>query len=355
MISKKQNFLIVFFLISITVISCSQQQQMEQTSSMTDGTLAVLNKSDDTATLISLQTREVIATIQTGTGPHEGTVSPDGKTLVVSDYGTRNPSTLTVIDLTSKEVTSTIELGNNVGPHGIVYFPDGKRVLVSTEESMTLAVVNIVTGIVEQSITTGNNTCHMVSVTPSGERAFASSIGKGTILAIDLVSGNVIKTIATGDGAEGFDISPDGGEVWVGNRAANTVSIIDTESLEIVAELKSESFPIRVKFTADGQYVLVSNMTSNEVAVFDAVSRAEIRRIPMVEEEVADTEGRVFEDAAGAAPIGILVHPDNQRVFIANTRADVVSVIDLHQWKVVTRLQSGREPDGMAYSSITFE
>ncbi len=177
MISKKQNFLFVIFVISITVISCSPQQQMEQTSFIANGTLVVLNKSDDTATLISLQTGEVIATIPTGTGPHEGIVSPDWKTLVVSDYGTENPSTLTVIDLTSKKVTSTIELGNNVGPHGIVYFPDGERVLVSTEESMTVAVVNIVSGMVEQSITTGDNTCHMVSITPSGERAFASSIG----------------------------------------------------------------------------------------------------------------------------------------------------------------------------------
>lgn len=338
----------------IVIVSCSQQHT-QQAEFSTDGTLIVLSKSDNTATLISLQTGEVTATILTGAGPHEGIVSPDGKTLVVSDYGTENPSTLTVINLTSKEVTDTIELGNNVGPHGIVYFPDGERVLVSTEESKTVAIVNILTGMVEQSITTGDNTCHMISITPSGERAFASSIGKGTILAIDLVSGDVIKTIATGDGAEGIDISPDGREVWVGNRAENTVSVIDTETLEIVAELKSESFPIRVKFTFDGQYVLVSNMTSNEVAVFDATSRSEIRRIPMIEKEVADTGGRVFEDAEGAAPIGILVHPNNQHVFIANTRADVVSVIDLHQWKVVTRLQSGREPDGMAYSSLAIE
>jgi YVTN family beta-propeller protein len=117
--------------------------------------------------------------------------------------------------------------------------------------------------------------------------------------------------------------------------------------------LASESFPTRVKFTPDGRYVLVSNMTSNEVAVFDAATRQEVHRIPMIEDVVDDTAGRMSESYEGAAPAGILIHPNNRFAFISNTRADVVSVIDLNRWYVVTRLKSGREPDGMAFSKLS--
>jgi DNA-binding beta-propeller fold protein YncE len=47
-------------------------------------------------------------------------------------------------------------------------------------------------------------------------------------------------------------------------------------------------------------------------------------------------------------PIGILVHPDGKRAYVAN--ADVVAIVDLEAWKVVGLLKAGKEPDGMAYS-----
>src|SRR5688572_15947671 len=42
------------------------------------GTLLVLNKSDNTVSLIDLGNRKVVATIPTGVGPHEVAVSPNG-------------------------------------------------------------------------------------------------------------------------------------------------------------------------------------------------------------------------------------------------------------------------------------
>ena len=353
--SNARKLPVRIILVSIALLSICTLSLFARGTFSTEGTLVVLNKSDDTATLISLKNGSAMATLPTGKGPHEGVVSRDGKTLVVSNYGARNPSSLTVIDVEGKKVTKTITLGGNIAPHGIMYMPDGERVIATTERSRTVIIVNIKSGEVEQSISTAELPCHMVVVTPSGETAFATSIAAGAVSVLDLKKGEQIKTLQTGAGAEGIDISPGGNEVWVGNRAANTISIIDVESLEIVAILESESFPIRVKFTPDGRHVFVSNMRSNEVGVFDAATRKEIRRIPMLAGEVDETSGRLFAGAQGPAPIGILVHPNNKYAFIANTRADVVSVIDLKQWKVIARLESGREPDGMAFSCLTIK
>ncbi|MCH8286060.1 YncE family protein [candidate division KSB1 bacterium] len=319
-----------------------------------DGTLAVLNKSDNTVTFFSLKTGEAVVTLPTGNGPHEGIISPDGKTLVVSDYESRNPSTLTVIDVENKKVTKKIELGSNRAPHGIMFLMDGERIIASTENTQTFSIVNIKTGRVETSIN-GRLSAHMVVITPDGGMAFGSSIREGAVNVVDMKKGEYVKTIQTGAGAEGIDISPDGKEVWVGNRAANTISVIDVATLEVTATMVSKEFPIRVKFTADGKYLLASNMNSNEVGVFDVKTRKEIQRIPMLGSEIDKETGISLPASANPAPIGILVHPNNKFAFIANSGANVVSVIDLIRWKVVARIKTGNTPDGMAFSKLNIK
>ncbi|HXG38998.1 MAG TPA: YncE family protein, partial [Bacteroidota bacterium] len=76
------------------------------------GTLIVLNKSDHTATLIDVASRNVRGTVPTGTAPHEVAVSPDGKTAVVANYGTRETpgNTLSVIDISAKRKLKDIDL-----------------------------------------------------------------------------------------------------------------------------------------------------------------------------------------------------------------------------------------------------
>ena len=37
---------------------------------------------------------------------------------------------------------------------------------------------------------------------------------------------------------------------------------------------------------------------------------------------------------------------------MANSNADVISVVSLEEWKLVGTLEAGREPDGMAYSRL---
>ena len=51
-------------------------------------------------------------------------------------------------------------------------------------------------------------------------------------------------------------------------------------------------------------------------------------------------------------PIGIIIHPNGKKAWVAHTNADVVAEIDLTSWKIVRLLEAGREPDGMAYSAL---
>ncbi len=319
------------------------------------GTLIVLNKAEATASLIDLATGEVAATVRTGDGPHEAAVSPDGQLAVASNYGTRDApgSTLTVIDVRQARVVRTIDLGSHRRPHGVAWLPDGTRVAVTAEESRALLLVDVTSGAVEAAIGTDQDVSHMVVVSADGERAYVANIGSGSMTAIDLPKRSRLATLPTGAGAEGIALLPGGRTLWVTNREADTVSVIDTAALEVVATLQSPSFPIRAAATADGRFVLVSNARSGALSVFDARARKEERRVPM-SLEAAGTEGRLFGGQFGKSPvpIGILVHPDGKRAYVANANADAVAVLDLRTWAVTGFLHAGKEPDGMAYSPL---
>ena len=49
---------------------------------------------------------------------------------------------------------------------------------------------------------------------------------------------------------------------------------------------------------------------------------------------------------------GIVIHPSGKKAWVAHTNADVVVEIDLESWEIVRLLEAGREPDGMAYSTL---
>jgi len=320
------------------------------------GTLLVLNKSDDTVSLVDLGTKEIRATLPTGDGPHEVAVSPDGKTAVVSNYGSQQAgNTLTVIDVPGKKVVRTIDLGDYSRPHGIAWL-QGDDVAVTVEASKALLVVNASDGKVKHAIATEQVGSHMVAISPKHRRAFTANIGSGTTTVVDLSSNKRIADVATGKGAEGIAVAPDGSEVWVTNRTSNTVTVVDPATLKITATLEPGEIPIRVKFTPDGTRALISNARSGDVAVFDTVTKKLVGRVPMQQagEKVAHDESRplVSQFGDGPVPVGILMPETLSLAFVANTNADTVTVIDLDTLKIVDRVKAGREPDGLGYSTL---
>ena len=150
------------------------------------GTLLVLNKSDNTVSLIDLASRKVVATVPTGVGPHEVAVSPDGKIAVVANYGAQTPgNSLTVINIPSKQVLKTIDLGEYRRPHGIVWLK-GNEIALTSEANKSLLVVDVISGKVSANAITDQNVSHMVVVSPKHNRAFVANIGSGSVTVIDL-------------------------------------------------------------------------------------------------------------------------------------------------------------------------
>ncbi len=313
--------------------------------------IVVLNKTDNTASVLDAKTGDPVATIPVGVGPHEAEVLPGGRVVVVSNYGTRDAPgrTLSILDLKNMAPAGTVALPAGARPHGLKAL-SSDRLLVTAEGLKEVLVAEPRKRRLVLRIPLGREVSHMVAAPSTGLTAWVANIGSGSVTEVDPTSGEVLAEIPTGAGAEGIDVRPDGAEVWVVNREANSISVIDTARRVVVATLPAADFPIRVKFTPDGRRALVSCAKSGDVAIFSVAERREIGRIAMGVEAVAGTSGRLLADRVGksSAPVGLLIAPDGRRAWVSCTDADVVAVLDLDTLKVVARWKAGREPDGLA-------
>lgn len=330
-----------------------ESPKAQETPRATKGVLVVLNKGDASVSAFDPATGKELWLAQVGDGPHEAATAPDGRTVVICNYGAQTPgNTLSVLDATTGKSLRTIDLGEHRRPHGIRFVGEN-RIVVTSEAARKLLIVDTKDAKVLHAIDTDQETSHMVAVDVKSSRAFVANIRSGSITAIDLAKNERLKVVPTGDGAEGICVVPERNEVWVTNRSANTVTIIDATELEILAQLECGTFPIRAEATPGGHHVLVSCAQSAEVVVFDTEKRTELKRIgmPPIPDTVDPRKRRLFGGRFGnsSVPIGILIEPNGERAYIANTYSDLVTVLDLNEWKVLRSIETRTEPDGMSW------
>lgn len=299
--------------------------------------LLVANKADHTVTVIDLASGAAVATLPTGAGPHEVAISADGRWAVATDYGTQVPGgTLTVFDLASRTVARTIDLSPHKRPHGAVFLPDG-RLLVTSETSQAVLMVDIERGVVTGTAPTNARTSHMVAVPADGRRAYTANIADGSVTEIDLASMTATRTLVASRTTEGIAVTPDGRQVWLGSNALGTVTVIDVASWTPIDTLGGLGLPYRVNVAPGGGVVVVSNPQADSAYVFDAATRA--RR------------AAVFT-GAGTQPVGGAVGRDGRRAYLALQGTNQVAEIDLEAGSVLRYFPVGSRPDGVAIAAV---
>lgn len=307
--------------------------------------LLVGNKSADTVWRLSLKDGRRIGEFRTGDAPHEIAISPDGRTAVVTNYGSvKSGNTLSVLDLVGGRPTRHVDLGQHSAPHGLRFLSDGRRVVATTEASASVLVVDVEAGEVLKAIDVGDGTGHMLALSPDERFAYVTKIAAGTLSRIDLVAGTKTHERPAGKGAEGVAVRPDGAEVWVTNREDGTVTVHDPSTLAVRRRMSSKGFPIRVVFSADGTQAFVTNARAATLSVFNARSKLPVATVALSREGI-EYEATMLGRAA--LPIGVVVAGDRPRAYVAISGGDRIAVIDTQRWQVIDYWVTGREPDAL--------
>lgn len=297
------------------------------------GTLVVTNKTPSTATIVDVGSGRTLATLPTGTNPHEIVLSSDGALAVITDFGGER-RTLTVIDVPGLRVARTVDLGEHRAPHGIVFLPGDRLVAVTCEQTRHVVLVDVVDGVVRHAIPTEAGRSHMIGVTADGTRGYTGNMGDHTVSELDLTTHRVIRSFKVPPVPEAINVTPDGKEVWIGSNQTGQVSVLDPATGTVTTAAEGMKWPYRMLFTPDGRQVIVPDPTLNEVRFIDRAARRETGKL-----------------ALPGSPQGVTIAPDGRHVFQSLSAETRVAIIDPSRRTVVGHLTVGQTPDGVAYTT----
>ncbi|MBI5204074.1 MAG: hypothetical protein HZA11_04060 [Nitrospirae bacterium] len=134
---------------------------------------------------------------------HHGIFTLDGKYFY---YCNRGPgpkfggSTVAVIDVAQQKVVRTIKAANGIGHPYLT--PDGKYVVLTPYGSNVITIVDAGTGLKLKDIAVGNgNHVGHIVFSADSKKAYATNASDGALYVIDMQTREVVKGIPTGDKA----------------------------------------------------------------------------------------------------------------------------------------------------------
>ena len=312
------------------------------------GLLVVANQQGASATILDAATLKTVATVPVGQGPHEVAISTDGRWAVVTNYGVQGTAgnTLSVIDLAAEtpSVVRTIDLGQYQRPHGAAFVQSGMKLLVTSETSQRLLLLDFISGRIDTAMATNGRGSHMVTVQRDGRRAWTSNIADGTVSEFDVDTRTTKRTFAVAPNVEGIAATPGGVQVWVGSNTAKTVTVVNGADAKILGTIGGFGQPYRVGVSRSGRVALVSDPPSNRIWIYDVGTRKELAQI-----DLAGQTG-VGSPAAQAGPEGITFDPIAEYAYVTLHGTNQVVAIDLRTRKVMGFGSVGAGPDGIGFS-----
>jgi DNA-binding beta-propeller fold protein YncE len=312
------------------------------------GTVIVANMGDNTATLLDVASRRVVATLPTGNGAHEVAVSHDGRWAVVSNYGVRGApgNSLTVIDVPAAVVVRTIDLGEFRRPHGSAFLPGDSLLAVTSEMSRAIVLVNFKDGTIAGSIPTNHPASHMLAMTAEGGRIYTSNVADGTVSELDVPGRKFVREFTVAPAVEGIAVTPNGDQVWVGSNQAKTVSVLDPRAGRLAGTLSGFGMPYRLAVTPDARTVIITDPPNAVVRIVDRATRKDRATVKVPADGVTDKA----EFPGSPSPEGIVLSRDGRTAFVALQGSSRVAMIDIASATVVAFMPTGAGPDGIAYS-----
>lgn len=295
------------------------------------GTAYVSSEKDDALTLIDTQTLAVKGTIATCKRGRHIQRLPDGKLMVACT----DSNAADVIDPATGKSVRRVPLGDE--PEAFDISPDGKTIYVSNEDEAEASFVDAATGKVLQSIKVGQEP-EGVKVSADGKTLYVTSEVASMVHVIDVATAKVVKNVKVGKRPRRMAITPDGKELWVTNELDASVSIVSTADHSVTGTIKfavkgaraEDISPVGITMTRDGKRAFVSLGKANHVAFVDVPGR-----------KVTDLV------LVGKRAWNVTLDKAEARLWVINGLSDDVTVVDVAGAKAIKSIPVGRVPYGV--------
>jgi YVTN family beta-propeller protein len=348
-----------------------------------DGTkLYIVCEDDDSLLSLDVRTQHVTHRLKVGHKPKDLAVSPDGKTVYVSNEWS---DTVSVVDAASFQVKNTLRTG--WGPRGLSTDQPGKTLYVANSIGNDVSVIDLATG-AELKRLTALRSPHYLQRSRDGRHVYVSNVLAhlesadetpiSELMVIDthtqivadriLVPGVLeMRHIAEAPAAQGGyllvpfmrpkNLNPliqvDNG--WILTHGVAVIRPANTSNSRAqVTQILLDDIDRYyagaegVAFTPDGRYALVTHAEASTVSVIDTNSLARrIHDAPADLPNRLDTARQIVINRlrTESTPTDIVVAPTGRAAYIVNRLDDSLTLIDIPQFKVHTRIDLGGPTD----------
>jgi YVTN family beta-propeller protein len=311
----------------------------------------VTNSASDTIDVIDPLTNKVVQVIDGIVLPHGVNFSPDGTRVYVSN---ESESVLDVLDRERGDILKKVPLSGR--PNNIAVTNDGRRVLIGIRTLPgSVDVIDTVSLSLVKSIPL-NRSVHNIYVTPDGKYAVAGSIESKSATVIDLQSDQVAWEVKFDGGVRpmAFDTNPDGStnRVFVQLSNFNGFAVVDfakhvkIDAVQLpdqpggfgVAEGRLGTPSHGIGVAPDGKSLWVGSTAANAVFKYELPSLKLLGHVALPEVHPLD------HAPTGAVPEWITFTPDSKLLYISDSGAAAVSVIDTNSLKQVAVVPVGEVP-----------
>ena len=290
--------------------------------------LALVNPDSNSVSLVATSSLTLRFEIPVGANPQTLSIDPSSKWMFVSN---RDDDTVSVVDLEAAELITHLSVGDE--PFGVVAGSDG-RLYVANTGSATIQVIEQLTWDTLATIPVGSQPRGLALTSDQGQLAVTHFLN-GRLSVIDTETLSVEVVISTGPDSnlsQGILLDPATQRAYFPQTRSNVTNqalLFDSTVFPVVSvmdlparqHLRSErifldledtpvSLPLDAALTSSGKlYVL--NAGSNDISVIDAATSRGLAHI-----EVGDN------------PRGIVLSPDETKLYVNNTLSGSLSVID---------------------------
>jgi YVTN family beta-propeller protein len=251
------------------------------------------NHNENSVTRISTCPFAIKTTVPVFQNPLQVVVTPDGSMALVTSFGDLqgDGGAVTLINLSTNKITSTVMMPIGVTPNGLAISPDSTTAYIGNFN-------------VPGQILVMNIASQMITATVSNIVQYPS----------------------------GLTLTPDGSELWVASPLGTEVDVIDTLSL-------TEIFRLNIQDTTD---IAFNSTGTTAYITSDANSPGQVIAVNTATFQTVNTY------TVGASPSDISMSYGDKFLVVNNETDGTISVIDLGQNAVKT-VQVGASPSGIAF------
>ncbi|MGI9230036.1 MAG: PQQ-dependent catabolism-associated beta-propeller protein [Gammaproteobacteria bacterium] len=286
----------------------------------------VTNERSNNVSVINGSTLEVEATINVGDRPRGIGLSPDGKELYIA---ASEDDAIKVVDPVSLKLLREFKAGSD--PEAFAVHPNG-NIYISNEDDAKATVYDPATGRQIIEIPVGLEP-EGVAISPDGTQVIVTSESTNMLHVIQVPEHRIVANVLVGARPRAAVFNRAGTLAFATSEISGEVKKVDMRSYKIVAKTKiadDTAKPKDVLLSKDEQRLYVAGGRSNQVLVLDADSMELIKNIPV-----------------GKRVWGLAMSKDGERVFTTNGVSGDVSVIDTGKNVVIKTITVGKFPWGV--------